>query len=177
MYGTVESGNLPSVSRSNKKLLAVAMAAGLLVVAVLGTAMLTRESRAPEYDELESYDYAPQEEELAGDGEMEEPTEEELSADDEEQDTDEEDADPVELMQELDNQRQMLDEIETELAAAAKAPAKAAAKPAAKAPAKTAAKAPAAASARHAAHAAHNSGSRIAATFTGLVAVIAVALL
>merc|ERR1719421_2577485 len=131
MYGTVESGNLPSVSRSNKKLLAVAMAAGLLVVAVLGTAMLTRESSAPEYDELESYDYAPQEEEL---------TEEELSADDEEQDTDEEDADPVELMQELDNQRQMLDEIETELAAAAKAPAKAAAKPAAKAPAKAAAK-------------------------------------
>merc|ERR1719421_1888345 len=130
MYGTVESGSLPSVSRSNKKLLAVAMAAGLLVVAVLGTAMLTRESSAPEYDELESYDYAPQDEE------MEEPTEEELSADDEEQDTDEEDADPVELMQELDNQRQMLDEIETELAAAAKAPAKAAAKPAAKAPAK-----------------------------------------
>merc|ERR1719421_2497773 len=158
MYGTVESGSLPSVSRSNKKLLAVAMAAGLLVVAVLGTAMLTRESSAPEYDELESYDYAPQEEELAGD---------------EEQDTDEEDADPVELMQELDNQRQMLDEIETELAAAAKAPAKAAAKPAAKAPAKAAAKAAAAASAaasaRHAAHAAHNSGSRIAATFTGLV--------
>merc|ERR1719421_2008435 len=169
MYGTVESGSLPSVSRSNKKLLAVAMAAGLLVVAVLGTAMLTRESSAPEYDELESYDYAPQEEELAGDEEMEEPTEEELSADDEEQDTDEEDADPVELMQELDNQRQMLDEIETELAAAAKAPAKAAAKPAAKAPAKAAA--------RHAAHAAHNSGSRIAATFTGLVAVIVAALL
>merc|ERR1719421_1975593 len=169
MYGTVESGSLPSVSRSNKKLLAVAMAAGLLVVAVLGTAMLTRESSAPEYDELESYDYAPQEEELAGDGEMEEPTEEELSADDEEQDTDEEDADPVELMQELDNQRQMLDEIETDLAAAAKAPAKAAAKPAAKAPAKAAA--------RHAAHAAHNSGSRIAATFTGLVAVIVAALL
>merc|ERR1719421_532024 len=165
MYGTVESGSLPSVSRSNKKLLAVAMAAGLLVVAVLGTAMLTRESSAPEYDELESYDYAPQEEELAGDEEMEEPTEEELSADDEEQDTDEEDADPVELMQELDNQRQMLDEIETELAAAAKA----AAKPAAKASA--------AASARHAAHAAHNSGSRIAATFTGLVAVIVAALL
>merc|ERR1719421_2032904 len=156
MYGTVESGSLPSVSRSNKKLLAVAMAAGLLVVAVLGTAMLTRESSAPEYDELESYDYAPQEEELAGD--------------DEEQDTDEEDADPVELMQELDNQRQMLDEIETDLVAAAKAPAKAAAKPAAKpaaakapakAAAKPAAKASAAASARHAAHAAHNSGSRI----------------
>merc|ERR1719421_703849 len=169
MYGTVESGSLPSVSRSNKKLLAVAIAAGLLVVAVLGTAMLTRESSAPEYDELESYDYAP-EEELAGDEEMEEPTEEELSADDEEEhDTDEEDADPVELMQELDNQRQMLDEIETELAAAAK--------PAAKAAAKPAAKASAAASARHAAHAAHNSGSRIAATFTGLVAVIVAALL